>query len=174
MKEEAVQQFIEWLNKQSINNPLSGFTYMDVKEKLESLLSSKGEDERTPLCRITDNEHNWSEDFKHENGNYENVCKVCNVLFFGHKRRVVCKKCSPSIPTTLNACADTGANLIRVSSLIPTSETEKKEASDVSAEEILLIRKVFSALQTPDGATISDVYLAESYLSKLTNQFKKK
>lgn len=40
------------------------------------------------------NEGNWTEDFCHENGNYENECCKCNNLFIGHKRRVVCKKCS--------------------------------------------------------------------------------
>lgn len=39
-------------------------------------------------------EGNWFEDFTHENGNYENVCKVCDNHFLGHKRRVVCKCCS--------------------------------------------------------------------------------
>ncbi len=37
---------------------------------------------------------NWTEDFTHENGNYENVCIRCNNHFLGHKRRVVCKCCS--------------------------------------------------------------------------------
>ncbi len=36
---------------------------------------------------------NWEEDYSHENGNYQNRCKVCGNLFFGHKRRVVCKSC---------------------------------------------------------------------------------
>lgn len=39
-------------------------------------------------------EWDWTEDFSHENGNYENVCAHCTVHFRGHKRRVVCKKCS--------------------------------------------------------------------------------
>lgn len=35
----------------------------------------------------------WPEDFLHENGNYQNLCCECGKLFFGHKRRVVCRSC---------------------------------------------------------------------------------
>ena len=35
----------------------------------------------------------WPEDFAHENGNYQNLCCECGKLFFGHKRRVVCRSC---------------------------------------------------------------------------------
>jgi hypothetical protein len=44
-------------------------------------------------------EWDWTEDFSHENGNYENVCIRCTVHFKGHKRRVVCKKCSTDTST---------------------------------------------------------------------------
>lgn len=36
----------------------------------------------------------WPEDFSHENGNYQNKCCHCGVIFVGHKRRVVCKVCA--------------------------------------------------------------------------------
>lgn len=36
----------------------------------------------------------WAEDYMHENGNYQNTCCLCNLLFCGHKRRVVCKACT--------------------------------------------------------------------------------
>jgi hypothetical protein len=36
---------------------------------------------------------NWEEDYGHENGDYINTCVKCNNIFFGHKRRVVCKVC---------------------------------------------------------------------------------
>lgn len=39
------------------------------------------------------NEYDWYEDAKFENGNYQNECCICHVIFIGHKRRVVCKKC---------------------------------------------------------------------------------
>ena len=35
----------------------------------------------------------WTEDFGHENGNYECVCLACNRTFYGHKRRTVCRQC---------------------------------------------------------------------------------
>lgn len=36
----------------------------------------------------------WTEDFDHENGQYQCRCITCNNLFIGHKRRLVCKVCS--------------------------------------------------------------------------------
>lgn len=39
-------------------------------------------------------DRDWSEDFSHENGNYFNNCIECKQQFKGHKRRVICKKCS--------------------------------------------------------------------------------
>lgn len=41
-------------------------------------------------CR---SDRDWVEDFSHENGNYINKCIKCEKTFFGHKRRVICKKC---------------------------------------------------------------------------------
>lgn len=38
-------------------------------------------------------EHDWPEDFPHENGNYENKCGQCSATFFGYKRRMTCKAC---------------------------------------------------------------------------------
>ena len=35
----------------------------------------------------------WIEDFEHENGNSQNICKICNSKFMGHKIRRVCKEC---------------------------------------------------------------------------------
>jgi hypothetical protein len=42
----------------------------------------------------------WTEDFPHENGKYQNECLVCRETFLGHKRRVVCKLCA-SMPKTV-------------------------------------------------------------------------
>lgn len=36
----------------------------------------------------------YTEDFPLENGNYMCKCFGCKQLFTGHKRRVVCKRCS--------------------------------------------------------------------------------
>ena len=35
----------------------------------------------------------WTEDFKYDNGKYQNECVECGSLFLGHKRRVFCKEC---------------------------------------------------------------------------------
>ena len=39
-------------------------------------------------------EHNWPEDFSHENGNYNNDCYMCKTVFIGYKRRHVCRVCA--------------------------------------------------------------------------------
>lgn len=43
--------------------------------------------------------HNWPEDCEHENGLYQNECCYCHKIFYGHKRRVICKLCA-SYPTS--------------------------------------------------------------------------
>lgn len=37
----------------------------------------------------------YPEDFKSENGNYFCTCVGCDHVFKGHKRRVLCKECTP-------------------------------------------------------------------------------
>lgn len=39
-------------------------------------------------------EKDWTEDFEHENGMYQNRCRTCNGLFIGYKRRLTCKECA--------------------------------------------------------------------------------
>jgi hypothetical protein len=39
--------------------------------------------------------HDWPEDFSHENGRYQNQCFECGTMFYGHKRRLHCRKCAP-------------------------------------------------------------------------------
>ena len=36
----------------------------------------------------------WSEDFEHENGDYNCQCIDCGQTFTGHKRRNICKVCA--------------------------------------------------------------------------------
>lgn len=43
---------------------------------------------------LADDRRNWTEDFSHENGNYQCTCCLCGHFFIGHKRRVVCKLCA--------------------------------------------------------------------------------
>ena len=40
----------------------------------------------------------WVEDYSHENGQYQNPCIRCNVMFYGHKRRVICRQCAEPHP----------------------------------------------------------------------------
>ncbi len=50
---------------------------------------------------IVDYAGNWPEDYKYENGNYENRCCHCHNHFLGYKRRVSCKLCTVTTPSTL-------------------------------------------------------------------------
>ncbi len=43
---------------------------------------------------INPSERDWTEDFSHENGNYNCRCFSCERTFIGHKRRVQCKVCN--------------------------------------------------------------------------------
>lgn len=45
-------------------------------------------------CNFDCLNRNWTEDFSHENGNYQNKCSRCELYFIGHKRRTVCKLCA--------------------------------------------------------------------------------
>lgn len=45
------------------------------------------------MKHLINNPNNYTEDFSHENGNYENKCCSCKEHFLGHKRRVICKGC---------------------------------------------------------------------------------
>lgn len=47
----------------------------------------------------------WQEDLEHENGDYQNRCIECGDTFFGHKRRMICKKCSPPSNAELSRVA---------------------------------------------------------------------
>lgn len=42
----------------------------------------------------------WSEDYDQENGNYQNKCCFCKLLFYGNKHRVVCKQCDSLHPSS--------------------------------------------------------------------------
>lgn len=54
------------------------------------------------LQELYESPGNWPEDFGHENGFYSNTCTYCKRVFFGHKRRVVCRLCAmPSEPPAL-------------------------------------------------------------------------
>lgn len=46
-------------------------------------------------------DHDWPEDFDHENGDYQCKCLICGNIFRGHKRRVICKMCSADVKLSL-------------------------------------------------------------------------
>lgn len=43
---------------------------------------------------VFNSNRNYTEDYKLENGNYENTCIKCKLPFIGYKRRVYCKQCN--------------------------------------------------------------------------------
>lgn len=57
-----------------------------------------------PTVPNAESARDWSEDFPHENGNYQNKCNTCEKLFMGHKRRGTCKLCAA--PATEQAKAE--------------------------------------------------------------------
>lgn len=44
-----------------------------------------------------DSPSDWTEDFPHENGCYINRCISCGLIFYGYKRRSVCKTCADAV-----------------------------------------------------------------------------
>lgn len=54
---------------------------------------------RLPLVDL-ESDRNWKEDYvDKDNGCYMNKCIECKLVFFGHKRRVVCKSCTVNYET---------------------------------------------------------------------------
>ena len=67
---------------------------LDLNELSNKLkLALKQETTESLTFWLENKRKNYEEDFKHENGNYENVCFKCKESFIGHKRRVICKEC---------------------------------------------------------------------------------
>lgn len=64
-------------------------TTLNVRDAIDSYLN-----ELQSIKSSGDRDRDWKEDFPHENGRYQNGCTICHELFLGHKRRIVCKKCS--------------------------------------------------------------------------------
>jgi hypothetical protein len=71
-----------FFNQNQVENRDYKIGFVDGYKKLLSSASQSHKEE---------NKRNWIEDFSHENGNYQNECNTCNEMFFGHKRRVICK-----------------------------------------------------------------------------------
>jgi hypothetical protein len=72
------------------------YAYAKMKDSDQQIRNM--DNECPPFYLLTDDKdgRNWTEDFEDENGQYINKCVQCGHYFLGHKRRVVCKKCSQS------------------------------------------------------------------------------
>jgi len=66
-------------------NPASLLKSKDIKSQAAEMREALG---------IKPTDRDWEEDFTHENGNYQMNCLICEKSFIGHKRRIVCKKCT--------------------------------------------------------------------------------
>jgi len=68
----------------------------------------------------------WTEDFAHENGQYQSICCKCGWRFTGHKRRVICKTCgdSPDPTPAPDAAASKDHDWARSESPDPTPAPE--------------------------------------------------
>jgi hypothetical protein len=55
------------------------------------------------LKDTTHEERSWPEDAANENGAYNCTCCVCLRTFIGHKRRVICRVCKESPPSSVQA-----------------------------------------------------------------------
>lgn len=101
MKKTKEEILREKFNKYRYPSPLDGQTKPVVLEAMEAY--------HAQFEQWTN--RNWDEDFKLENGNYQNKCVECGSIFLGYKRRVVCKVCANSVPNEgdLKAMSNTDA-----------------------------------------------------------------
>jgi len=59
---------------------------MSMVEVCRAALQQEGERAAT--------DHDWPQDWSHENGQYENICDDCNTPFIGGKYRRQCRRCA--------------------------------------------------------------------------------
>ena len=64
-----------------------------LKEETYKIIDSQGNEVLPCVMPSFDSPKNWTEDYKHENGNYICRCSKCKEYFYGHKRRPLCKEC---------------------------------------------------------------------------------
>lgn len=95
----------------------------------------------------------WTEDFSHENGNYQNVCCKCASHFMGHKRRVICKQCAAPAPAVgeLVARLREEAEFHCVGAHQGFSETDAAEERELMA----LLNEAASALERLAGEPVA-------------------
>jgi hypothetical protein len=95
----------------------------------------------------------WTEDFGHENGNYESICWRCGDTFIGHKRRVACKVCASSATQdTDRLCTE----IAETAGAIEATEEERTPLPDVAGYAELLAR-------IPEGFTEGPWWTAAKY-----------
>jgi hypothetical protein len=104
----------------------------------------------------------WTEDFPHENGNYQNRCTDCGQLFLGHKRRMICKQCSGAgeTPLTDDAAFDVPRDMpnFDATDVVDADFARSLERALVQAREALLAsnrerREVAAAIDKLKGGT---------------------
>jgi hypothetical protein len=81
-----------------IRSIIDFFTGESARKECEGMSVEQILETRSPTVRALDetpNDHDWPEDSTHENGDYECSCCSCGAKFYRHKRRNVCRKCTP-------------------------------------------------------------------------------
>src|SRR6056297_361076 len=93
-KQDIYEQVYEW-----VADPASFINYTEeCKKKIYNMLDEYADAVKNNavlphVMPSFDSPKNWTEDYKHENGNYVCRCSKCKEYFYGHKRRPLCKKC---------------------------------------------------------------------------------
>ncbi len=73
----------------------------------------------------------WPEDYKHENGNYQNLCCECGRMFNGYKRRVMCRVCSET-PAAPDQWTDADSDAARLALELECLLLDTKDTAIVS------------------------------------------
>ena len=78
---------------------------------------------------FTETFRDWTEDASHENGQYQNICAVCQRTFVGHKRRFSCVSCCTPDSVIAHVRAQ-DADLARLRGAFTTIDTWMREGYD--------------------------------------------
>ena len=91
MKYEDFKEVCEWLRDEQVSLDLNE---NEIKQEW-SLFKAKNKALNIPCVMPSfPSPKNWTEDYKHENGNYMCKCSKCEEYFIGYKRRTICRECA--------------------------------------------------------------------------------